>query len=261
VIEVIAIRKDRREHDESLARLLSEEVDARTEAKNNFTNIAQGIQTTISQSSQEFDQTMRRSNTIVAGVADSIKVQTGGDSFAFITLTPEPATVSINFGNFTSPPGVPFFLVSITSHGKYPLRNGHATMMDDERRLAAMNEYNKHPDGNGILAIQSSDSYYQFPYLRPQSEEAPSGDVTMLGYYAMTSADSKRLTIAFGAPNGYWNEVLHMGRISGTWHQCLSVMGPTVEQAKHPFIYCDSNWPDGKKLAEKDWVFTPSKPK
>lgn len=250
VVEIRAINKDRHDQDDRFGQVVS----GLQQTVINSTNAVDALTDLIKEERHHFDVTME-------GIGTDIKTQTGGDSFAFITLSPEPATVSINFGSFTSPPGVPFFLVSITSHGNYPLRNGRATMMDDERRLAAMNEYNKHPDGNGLLAIQSSDSYYQFPYLRPQSQEAPSGDVQMLGYYPMTSADSKRLTIAFGATNGYWSEVLHMSRVNGMWHQCLSVMGPTVKQAKHRFIYCDSNWPEGKKLAEKDWVFTTHKPK
>jgi hypothetical protein len=67
---------------------------------------------------------------MLTDVEDSIKTQTGGDSFGFITLTSEPDQR---------------FLVAITSHGKYPLQQVRATMMDDERRLQAMQVYNKHP--------------------------------------------------------------------------------------------------------------------
>ena len=105
-----------------------------------------------------------------------------------------------------------------------------------------------------MKAINSADTEYEMPYLRPQSNEAPQGEVDVIGTYPMTQGDSKKATIHFSAPNGYWNEVLHLGRINGTWHQCLSVMGPTVRQATNPFIYCDSNWPEGRTLAEKDWA-------
>jgi len=132
-------------------------------------------------------------------------------------------------------------------------------MMDDERRLAAMQEYNKHPNGDWIKVISSGDTEYQMPYLRPQSAEAPQGEVDIIGTYPMPQGDSKKLTMNFAAPNGYWNEVLHLGRVNGIWHQCLSIMGPTVKQAQHPFVYCDSDWPESKKLAEKYWVFTPPK--
>jgi hypothetical protein len=205
---------------------------------------------TTEQASAHFDATMNRSDRIIAGVGDTIKTETGGDSFAYITFTPEPGNVKFN--QFPTALG-PQFLASITSHGKYPLREIHATMMDDERRREAMEEYNKHPDGDWMRAIQSGDTRYQFPYLRPQSPEGPSGDVELLGVYPLPKKDSKRLSIAFSSLNGYWNETLHLGLVNGAWHQCLSVMGPTVKQATNPFIYCDSDWPEGRALAEKDW--------
>jgi hypothetical protein len=195
------------------------------------------------------------SDAIFAGVRDDIKMQTGGDSFAYITLTPEPGIV-----RFNNLPQIPegYFLVAITSHGKYPLRQVHATMMDDELRLAAMAEYNKHLNGNFMNVINSTDSEYEIPYLRPQSAEAPSGQVEAIGIHPLTQRDSNRLSIAFSSLNGYWSETLHMGRVNGIWHQCLSVMGPTVKQAKKAFIYCESDWPEGKALAEKDWQFKPA---
>jgi hypothetical protein len=108
----------------------------------------------------------------------------------------------MRWNEFAAPKGEPYFVVSITSHGKYPLRGIHATTMDDERRLAAMQEYNRHPVGDWVRAINSADTEYQVPYLRPQSLEAPSGEVDIIGIYPLTGNDSKRLTIAFAGPNG-----------------------------------------------------------
>jgi hypothetical protein len=198
------------------------------------------------------DRQMQESNfrVMLTDVEDSIKTQTGGDTFAFIALTPEPGLVTFN--NFPHPAG-PYFLVSISSHGKYPLRAIHATLMDDERRQAAVQEYNKHPDGDWLKAIQSADVTYQYPYLRPQSPEAPGGDVQAIGAYPIPSGNSMRLTINFSSLNGYWDEVLHLGLVNGQWHNCLSLLGPTVKQFTEPFIWCDSDWPEGKILAEKDW--------
>jgi len=189
---------------------------------------------------------------IISGIVDSVKTQTGGDSFAFITLTgPEPALLTFN--GFSHPSG-PWMLVSITSHGKYPLRDIHAILIDDERRQAAVQEYNKHPGGDWVKTIQSADITYQYPYFRPQSPEAPSGDVQTIGAYSIPQNTRKRLTVNFSSLNGYWNEVLHLGLVSGQWRQCLSLLGPTVKQFNDPFIWCDSDWPEGKALAEKDWA-------
>ena len=241
--EMHSVYKDRNEHD-------AQQAETRERETENFEKIAGRITNAIEKSDHNFAEVMKRSNRILGGVTDTIKTETGGDSFAFITFTPEPANVQFN--RFPAASG-PQFLVSITSHGKYPLRQIHGTMMDDERRLAAMEEYNKHPNGAWIAAIQSADTEYQYPYLRPQSPEGPSGDVELLGMYPFPKGDSNRLSIAFSSLNGYWNEALHLARVNGKWHQCLSVMGPTVKQATKPFIYCDSDWPEGRVLAEKDW--------
>jgi hypothetical protein len=251
-VEMRAIYKDREDHDR-------EQAEAREREAKSFETIANGITEAIKESDRNFAKVMERSDRILGGVVDSIKAQTGGDSFAFITPTAEPAQAfEMHWNNFFAPKGKPYFLVSVTSHGKYPLRGPHATMMDDERRLAAMQEYNSHPDGDWIKAINAADTEYQIPYLRPQSTEAPQGEVDVLGIYPMPQGDFKKLTIIFSAPNGLWNETLHLGRVNGVWHQCLSVLGPTVKQAKQPFIHCDSEWPDGRALAEKDWLIPKS---
>jgi hypothetical protein len=76
----------------------------------------------------------------------------------------------------------------------------------------------------------------------------------MLANYPFSTKDENNLTIAFSSLNGYWNERLHLRRINGKWHQALSVMGPTVKQSSHPFIYSDPDYPEGRALAEKDWA-------
>lgn len=259
LLEVKSVYQDRTEHD-------TEQRLAREQSERNFQGIAGGISETIKRSELQFEATMRKSDAIIDRVGDSIKSQSGGDSFAYITFTAEPAYVSFETKGamcqqLSDRPveAGPKFLVSITSHGKYPLREVHATMMDDELRLAGAAEYNKHPEGNWIKAIQSGDTQYRCLYLKPQSPEGPSGDVELLGIYPLSKREANRLSIAFSSLNGYWNEVLHLGRVNGTWHQCLSVMGPTAKQATKPFVYCDSDWPEGKVLAEKDWSSPKSK--
>jgi hypothetical protein len=268
VVEFRSIDKDRRDHDAQQEAILKEERESFAKIlqqgqthfdttigqdQRNFSVTVNGLKAVIDKSDRQFEATMHRANRIISGVVDDIRTQTGGDSFAYITFTgPEPPYLTV--GNVSHPFG-PWFWVAITSHGKYPLRNIQATMMDDERRRAVMQEYNKHPEGDWMKAIRTADTEYSFPYLRPQSPEAPGGDVETLGAYDIPSGNSKRLSIAFSSLNGYWNETLHLGLVNGIWHQCLSVMGPTVKQAKKPFIWCDSNWPEGKTLAEKDWVF------
>lgn len=64
----------------------------------------------------------------LAVVQDDLRgMETGGDSFAFITFTAEAPGPSVRFSNFAAPSGTPYFLVAATSQG-YPLRDAHATM-------------------------------------------------------------------------------------------------------------------------------------
>lgn len=255
-VEMKAIYKDREDHDR-------EQSEARKRENDSFAIIASGIEGAITQSQKDFKATTKKSDAIMGGVSDSIKSQTGGDSFAYITFTVEAGYVHFEekdpicrqiSGSAQRDPTGPYFQVAITSHGKYPLRELHATMMDDERRLAAKDEYNKHPEGDWIKAISSSDTEYRCLYLKPQSTEGPTGDVEMLGTYPLPKGNPKRLSIAFRSPNGYWDETLHLGLVNGQWHQCVSVVGPTAKQFVKPFIRCDSaGWPEGKALAEKDW--------
>jgi hypothetical protein len=226
VLEIKSVYQDRNEHDQQQA-------EARERETESFESIAKGIEGAIQQSQQDFDATMRKSDVIMGKVGDSIKNQTGGDSFAYITFTAEAGYVHFEeknpicqqiVGDVGRDPVGPYFQVAVTSRGKYPLRELPATMMDDERRLAAMTEYNKHPEGDWIKAISSSDTEYRCLYLKPQSPEGPSGDVEMLGTYPLPKGDSKRLSIVFRSLNGYWDETLHLGLVNGKWRQCLSIL-------------------------------------
>lgn len=151
LLELKSLYQDRSEHDR-------EQAEARAEELRHFEEIAGGISQTLKTSEREFASTMDRSNEIMTAVGNSIKTQAGGDSFGYVTFTPETANLRFN----GSPPSSsPQFLVSINSRGKYPLRETHCVLMGDERRMAAMLEYNKHPDGNWIGAINATDRTFQ----------------------------------------------------------------------------------------------------
>src|SRR5579859_3114958 len=134
LLEIKSIYQDRNEHDR-------EQADARAEQLKQFSDIASRMDKSLEESEasrqrsdEQFEATIDRTNKIFGEVGDSMKMQTGCDSFAYITFTQEPGYVQFN--QFSNPSG-PWFLVSITSHGKYPLKEIHATLMDDERRRAA----------------------------------------------------------------------------------------------------------------------------
>lgn len=133
------------------------------------------------------------------------------------------------------------------------MREKRCTLMDDERRAEAVVEYNKNPVGSPLAAINSTDRQYYVPYLRAQSPEAPTGDVKSIDLYPFGSKDANDITVSCSSLNGYWNERLHLRRRDGQWHQALSVLGPTVAQFQHPFVYYDPDFPEGKMISEKDW--------
>jgi hypothetical protein len=269
-----AIDKDR--HD-----FANDEANRRTTENTQFSNIGSSItdnvqklldssdskfRQTIQRENEHFAVTTKRSDAIFRGVIDTMKTQTGGDSFAYITFTPESGDLSITTTptmtilNAQSGPPVPDqFLVSIASHGKYPLREVNVWMKDAEQTAQAMLEYSKRPGSDFTKAVQAGDTNYQIRYLRPVSPESPTGDVKPLGLYPPSLSDAKDLDISFSSSNGYWNERLHLRKIDGKWHQALSVMGPTTRQVHHPFIYSDADYPEGKAIAEKDWkMFNPT---
>ncbi len=86
--EVLAIRKDRAAHDDQLANILREEVEARRESKAKFRDIGNGIndqsqlsqkqfKATVQQQSQQFEATMKKAQI-------GIDEMTGGDSYAIV---------------------------------------------------------------------------------------------------------------------------------------------------------------------------------
>ena len=84
-LEMKSVYQDRTEHD-------LQQAEARERETKSFESIGKGIEGAIQQSQKDFEATMRKSDAIMGRVSDSIKSQTGGDSFAYITFTEEPGT-------------------------------------------------------------------------------------------------------------------------------------------------------------------------
>jgi hypothetical protein len=79
--ELRSIYIDRRDHE-------TEQKNARAELLQNFKDIGNGIKKEIDTSQTEFAATMRRSDTILTGVGENIKIANGGDSYAYIQMSP-----------------------------------------------------------------------------------------------------------------------------------------------------------------------------
>ena len=98
VSEVLAIRKDREANNGQMARLLSEEIAARGEAKTNFQGIGNGIKDAITQSDRQFNETMTQQSAhfdaTMAKAQVNIDEITGGDSYLVVYPGFSPTTNS-----------------------------------------------------------------------------------------------------------------------------------------------------------------------
>ena len=88
ISEVLALRKDRKEHDNQIAGLLSEEVEARREAKTNFEGIGGGIKAAITQGQRQFEETVlqqsRHFDATMRKEQVNFDALTGGESYAVV---------------------------------------------------------------------------------------------------------------------------------------------------------------------------------
>lgn len=80
-LEIRSIYLDRDTHE-------TEQKNARAEQLQHFKDIADGIKHEINTSQAEFDATMKRSDSILTGVGENIKIANGGDSYAYIQMSP-----------------------------------------------------------------------------------------------------------------------------------------------------------------------------
>ena len=110
VIEVAAIRKDRRENQEAEAQRVEEQ-------RRRFDEIATGIETSIKQANEHFDKTMQSAQNEIgleksaaAQLTESLSNETGGESFPYVCS-------GFSKNNSVSPE------LSLCGIGKYPLHH------------------------------------------------------------------------------------------------------------------------------------------
>jgi hypothetical protein len=197
VTEVLAIRKDRAEHDDAWAKLLREEIAARSEAKHAFAAIRQGIQTTIQKSDEHFDKTMRRSDAIVAGVGSNIKTVTGGDSYCYV-----------EFANRA--PDDSSMLLMAVHRGHYPLRDVRARMVDE--------------------ALRPSESALARSETQISIGDLAVGQAASLGWRQLKGPDRFNFLLQFSALNGSWDELIHLRMVKGEWQQAVKVFRYVIVQ-------------------------------
>lgn len=230
-VENRAIDKDRRDFANAEASRRNEE---NQQFSNIGTNITDNVQKLLDHSDKEFMKNMERSNRMLSGIVDTIKTETGGDSFAFITFTPQESARA--------------FTVSVYNHGDYALREVNVTLMDPDRSRKAMAEALKtpHDKDKWMWAFNAGDTHFHIPYLLPH-------DVQTLGTYPFSENETQGFMVVFAAFNGRWIEYFRVRRINGKWVEAIRVIGPTEKQSKKPFEQFDKEYPRNDPNTF-DWV-------
>jgi len=115
-LEMRSIYLDRKAHD-------IEQATARAEQLKHFKEIGAGITEAIDESQKEFTATMQRSDSILTGVGETIKIANGGDSYAFIQL------------GGTNPSE---FEMQLMHHGRYHLLDVVGDVTDVDKFMAEL---------------------------------------------------------------------------------------------------------------------------
>jgi hypothetical protein len=178
-LELLSIHIDRKDHE-------AEQAAARAELLTNFQHIADGIKNEIDNSQSEFDATMKRSDSILGGVGETIKIANGGDSFAFIEMTPVAAGFDI-----------------------YIIQDGTHHLLDVVGRISDLD----HPvfDPSGETTLDTMPILYRGTARKVGTLSVPA------------TTDYKRFNVFLHARNGVFDELYRIKRINGGWTNALMV--------------------------------------
>lgn len=190
VVEVLAIRKDRLEHDLAQRELLREETLARKEAESNFGSIGEGIKGAVRQSDEHFQATMGRVQRQVSLAEENLNQITGGDTYAIVL----PVVIPIN--------GINEMRLNLMVIGRNPLWDVSITLQNQP--------IPKSTDFTEMLRTNNSPSMtpiFRSPSISPTHalvlDTTISPSVTGISHYQ----------IAIYARNGVFEEQLHVMNI------------------------------------------------
>jgi len=223
--EIRAISSDRKEQNNTFENIASKlEI-----AVNQGTVAINALNENITEGRSHFDSTM-------AGLEDSIKTQTGGNSFCYL----EFSRALNNVGGMT-----------VVKVGKYPLRGVTARMMDGVKTAAAVNEFVKtnSPKGdqeyaNQLFAIQRGmEVFLTIPDFASATR--------FIGGYQMTNSERQSFQIVFSAFNGSWIERMEIRTLGEKWVKAIMV---EVPMTKKNHFYIDPDYPQvNGKLDVPSW--------
>jgi hypothetical protein len=206
-VEVRAIKADRAKQDTFQSKL-----------EQSFQDIGQGIKDSNAQSDRDFNAEMSGLHFALGRIGDSIKTQTGGDSFCYIDISPvNPEKNAVNHAA----------QMAITRVGKYPL-HGISMTLDDGVRYSKVTK-SAFPEGHiptsaEIMAMW--DRARQASTMRQPISDFATPDRSV-GVYYLSGEDQESFQIVFSAFNGEWLERLELRRLGpDRWVKAMWVESP-----------------------------------
>ena len=199
---------------------------ARTELLTNFQKIANGITSEITTSKTGFDATMKRSDTILNGIDENIKIANGGDSYAYVVMSP------INGG----------FDVYVIQDGNYHLLDAVVSVIDLDKFEAAV-KTGQIFDRRRYEVVNTS-----MPLLYR-------GRALVVGTLPLDGGDYKRYNSTIFARNGVFSELSRLKRVGDTWKSAFVVSVSYYNGKKG--IACekiDKEFPHELVENDKDWT-------
>lgn len=200
---------------------------ARAELLANFQGIADGIKSEIATSQTEFAATMKRSDTILGGVGENIKIANGGDSYAYIQMSPTNGGFDL-----------------------YVIQDGNYHLLDTIGRVTDLDKFDV-----AIKAGQLIDrSKYEFA-LNPMPL-LYRGRAMMVGTLPVPADnDYERFNISLFARNGVFEELYRLKRVNGAWTSAMMVQ--VAYYGIKGGIACrriDKAFPPELLEQDKDWM-------
>lgn len=220
-LEIRSIYLDRRAHD-------VEQATARAEQLQHFNEIGEGIKGAVAESQKEFAATMQRSNSILGGVGESIKIANGGDSYPFIALGGTSSRLEM----------------FLSVDGNYHLLDVAGSVADVDKLTAATKA------GQFWDRSKYSADLGPFAILRR-------GTSTSVGFMPGTEgSDYKRYNIRLSARNGIFEELLRIKLTSpNSWVRALVVTASYYDSKEA--VVCekiDKGFPVELLEGDTDWT-------
>jgi hypothetical protein len=223
VLEIRSIYADRSAHDR-------EQATARAEQLKHFKEVGDGITKAIDESQKQFEATMERSNSILGGVGESIKIANGGDSYPFIALGGTSSRLEMY----------------LSVDGNHHLLDVAGSVADVDKLAAAVKA--------GQLGDRSKYSVGVGPYSILQRGSGTLAGVLLAG--PDEGSDYRRFNIRLSARNGIFGELLRI-KLTGPnqWVRALVVTASFYDSKEA--IVCekiDKGFPVKLLANDTDWT-------